>query len=235
MPNPKLVPNVTFSQNCLFVENFKCKVTCFFLYKVHEFLHLMTSSLPLQRDQSASYERNCVRATSATQPCMVWCVKPSYLFMIAKHGFVFLRRGKRLFNFLCFSHKPIMCINFHRVVLKEKQDLECCSFKPGVSKIYKFLISRSHKLLHKTVRGPDILLNVIASGYVTFSQINKFFVNVLFFHYIRNDFAGLSLVSRDLKCGMRNHTRITHCCAGQFLSFRKNNCFRHQQRWNKCL
>jgi len=59
MPNPKLVPNVTFSQNCLFVENFKCKVTCFFLYKVHEFLHLMTSSLPLQRDQSASYERNC--------------------------------------------------------------------------------------------------------------------------------------------------------------------------------
>jgi len=31
------------------------------------------------------------------------------------------------------------------------------------------------------VRGPDILHNVIVSGYVTFYQISEFFVNMLFF------------------------------------------------------
>jgi len=31
------------------------------------------------------------------------------------------------------------------------------------------------------VRGPNILQNVIVSGYVTFYQINKLYVNVSFF------------------------------------------------------
>ena len=41
-----------------------------------------------------------------------------------------------------------------------------------------------------TVRGPDILRNVIFSGYVTLYQINTFFVNILFFHYWQNMFCG---------------------------------------------
>jgi len=40
-----------------------------------------------------------------------------------------------------------------------------------------------------TIRGLDILRNVIFSGYVTF-QINTFFVNALFFHYWQNAFCG---------------------------------------------
>jgi len=36
---------------------------------------------------------------------------------------------------------------------------------------------------YATVRGPDILRNVIVSGYVTFNQFNKFSVNMIFFHY----------------------------------------------------
>jgi len=43
-----------------------------------------------------------------------------------------------------------------------------------------------------TVRGPDILRNVIVTGYPTFYGINKFFVNILFFHYRQNVFAGRS-------------------------------------------
>jgi len=39
-------------------------------------------------------------------------------------------------------------------------------------------LSQSH---YTTVRGPDILRNRIVSGYVTFYEINKFFVNALFF------------------------------------------------------
>jgi len=42
---------------------------------------------------------------------------------------------------------------------------------------------------YATVRGPDILRNVIVSGYVTFNQFNKFSVNMIFFHYWQNDFA----------------------------------------------
>jgi len=41
-----------------------------------------------------------------------------------------------------------------------------------------------------TVRRPDFLCNVIFSGYVTFYQINTFFVNVLFLHYWQNVFCG---------------------------------------------
>jgi len=52
--------------------------------------------------------------------------------------------------------------------------------------LHCFLLS-SH-LVHNyytTVRGPDILCNVIVSRDVTFYQINKFFLNILLevFHY----------------------------------------------------
>jgi len=40
-----------------------------------------------------------------------------------------------------------------------------------------------------TVRGLDILRNVIFSAYVTFYQINTFLVNTLFFHYWQNVFS----------------------------------------------
>ena len=40
-----------------------------------------------------------------------------------------------------------------------------------------------------TVRGPHTLHNVIVSGYATFYEINKCFVNVLFFHYWQCVFA----------------------------------------------
>jgi len=40
------------------------------------------------------------------------------------------------------------------------------------------LLSMGNKSCYTTVRGPDIMRNQIASGYVTFYQINKFFVNV---------------------------------------------------------
>ena len=40
-----------------------------------------------------------------------------------------------------------------------------------------------HQLIrnYTTVRGPDILRNVIVSGYVIFYKINTFFMNVLLF------------------------------------------------------
>jgi len=41
-----------------------------------------------------------------------------------------------------------------------------------------------------TARKPDILRNVIFWRYVTFYQINTFFVNVLFLHYWHNMFCG---------------------------------------------
>jgi len=56
------------------------------------------------------------------------------------------------------------------------------SYWPGLSKIF----GEDHISYCKTVRGPNILRNVIFSGYVTFHQINTFFVNILFFHYWQN-------------------------------------------------
>jgi len=44
-------------------------------------------------------------------------------------------------------------------------------------------LSGGHISYFTTVRGPDVLRNVIVSGYVTIYQINKFFVNKLFFHF----------------------------------------------------
>jgi len=54
-----------------------------------------------------------------------------------------------------------------------------------------------------TVRGTDILRNVIFSGYVPYYQINTFFVNISFFHYWKNVFCGRTkwLCRTDLACG----------------------------------
>jgi len=42
---------------------------------------------------------------------------------------------------------------------------------------------------YTTVRGPDILRQAVVSGYVTFCQISKYFVNI-FFIVDKNGFAG---------------------------------------------
>ena len=39
-----------------------------------------------------------------------------------------------------------------------------------------------HTSYYTKVQGPDILRNVTVSGYVTFWQINKFFVNMFFYN-----------------------------------------------------
>jgi len=44
-------------------------------------------------------------------------------------------------------------------------------------------LSEGHISYYTTVRGLDILRNAIVSGYVTFCQINNFFVNILFYDY----------------------------------------------------
>jgi len=53
-------------------------------------------------------------------------------------------------------------------------------------------LSEGHISFHATIREPDILRNVIVSWYVTFYQINNFFVDVglLLIHYWQNGFAG---------------------------------------------
>jgi len=40
-----------------------------------------------------------------------------------------------------------------------------------------------HISCYTKVQGSNILCNVIVSGYVAFHQVNKLFVNILFFHY----------------------------------------------------
>jgi len=57
------------------------------------------------------------------------------------------------------------------------------SYRPGLFKFLGETISYC-----TTVPRPDILRNVIFSGYITFYQINTFFVNVLFLHYWKNVF-----------------------------------------------
>jgi len=59
------------------------------------------------------------------------------------------------------------------------------SYRPGLSKFF----GRDHISYCTTVRGPDTLRHVIFSGYVTFYQVNTFFVNI-FFHYWQNAFCG---------------------------------------------
>jgi len=50
--------------------------------------------------------------------------------------------------------------------------------------------SEGHISYYTTVRGLDILRNVIVLGYFPFYQINKFFVNIWFFHNWQNAFTG---------------------------------------------
>jgi len=47
----------------------------------------------------------------------------------------------------------------------------------------QFFLSEVYIGYYTTFQRPDISRNVSVPGYVTFYQINKFFVNVLFFHY----------------------------------------------------
>jgi len=59
-------------------------------------------------------------------------------------------------------------------------------FRPGSPNF----LSEGHISYCTTVRGPDILRNVIVPEDVTFHQINKFFVDTLLFHSCQNGFAG---------------------------------------------
>ena len=61
------------------------------------------------------------------------------------------------------------------------------SHRPRVSKLFHH---RATQVTYTTVWGPDIYRNVIVSGYVIFYPINKLSVNILFFHYSWNGFAG---------------------------------------------
>jgi len=47
-----------------------------------------------------------------------------------------------------------------------------------------------HISQYTAVRGPDISRNVIVSAYVAFYQINKFFVNILFFSMLAKCLSG---------------------------------------------
>jgi len=65
----------------------------------------------------------------------------------------------------------------------------------------KFL-GEDHISYCKIVRGPDILRNPIFSGYVTFCQINTFFVNIIFFRYWQNVLRPGEIASQ-VGCGPR--------------------------------
>jgi len=49
---------------------------------------------------------------------------------------------------------------------------------------------------YTTVRGPDILCNVIVWAYVTFYQINKFFVRIFFFNIGKTPLQQVEMVLR---------------------------------------
>jgi len=48
----------------------------------------------------------------------------------------------------------------------------------------QMFLSEGHLSCYRTIRGPDILGNVIVLGYVTFYRSNKSFVCIWFFHFI---------------------------------------------------
>jgi len=52
------------------------------------------------------------------------------------------------------------------------------------------VLSEGRICYYMIVRGPNFSHNAIFSGKVAFHQINKFFLNVLFFHDWQNGFAG---------------------------------------------
>jgi len=66
----------------------------------------------------------------------------------------------------------------------EATQLRNQSFRLGA----KLLVWEPHKLLHNSWR-PDVLRNVIVSGYVTIYQINKFVVNILYNMFIIGNMA----------------------------------------------
>ena len=55
----------------------------------------------------------------------------------------------------------------------------------------QIFLLEGHISYYTTVRGRDLLRNVIVSWFVTFYRINKFLVKILCFHYWQNGFAGL--------------------------------------------
>jgi len=55
-------------------------------------------------------------------------------------------------------------------------------YKHLESRTLQTFLSGGHISHYTIVRGPDVLRNVIVSGYVTFSQI-KYFANRLFFYH----------------------------------------------------
>ena len=65
------------------------------------------------------------------------------------------------------------------------------------------LLSEGHISYYTTVRGPDILRNVVVSEYVTFYQINKRFVNNPFFHYWHVFAAGWNNFAGQIWCARR--------------------------------
>jgi len=67
---------------------------------------------------------------------------------------------KQLYLYFCFGSTHVFLLCRYQNISIE-QGLQTFS-------------SEDHKSCYTTVRGPDILRNVIASGYVTFYQIKKF-------------------------------------------------------------
>ena len=68
---------------------------------------------------------------------------------------------------------------FHR--MKKKCTMHI--FKVGIQQGFQTLLFEDHISCCTTLWGPDILRNMIVSGYVKFYQINKCFINSLFVHY----------------------------------------------------
>jgi len=65
-------------------------------------------------------------------------------------------------------------------------DASMTGYPIHIDQDYPKCLGEDHISYCKTVRGSDILRNVIFSGHVPFYQINRFFVNKLFFHCWQN-------------------------------------------------
>ena len=126
---------------------------------------------------------------------MIWKVKPKYFHtskpkkncraVLAKH---FTRRGwivvAERSKYLLYSSNHF----YSRYHLRLMADITNWTvIKRHFGKLYnrglQTFLSKGHISYYTSVRGPDILRNVIVLGYLTLHQINKFFVNILFFHY----------------------------------------------------
>jgi len=81
---------------------------------------------------------------------------------------------------------------------------------------------------HITARGPDILLNVIFSGFITIYQINTFFVNRLYYFFTIDKMAsraGLSgLAGRIWSAGRSLETPVLDVYSFCFLSDAGKSC-----------